>query len=792
MRSLWRQPGFTAMAVLMLALGIGANTAMFSVVNAVLLRPLPYPEPDRIVRVQTKWKTGATGDFLSGPDYEDVRKQSSSLAHVAYFFSEEVSASANGRAEYAGAALVTPSFFPIFQVPPSIGRTFTAAEAEHGAPAEAVVSAGYWNAHFAGKTLADGETVSLMRHEFQVIGVMPAGFDYPKGTAIWIPSWMYPEETERSAGFAFVLARLKPGVSLSAGRAEIATIAGRLAKEYPDSNKEKGFTLTPLLDHMVAKSRLTLNVLLAAVALVLLIACANVSNLFLARGTARRREIAVRMAIGASRIQIYAQFCMESMYLALVAAVAGVLLGSWGLTGLKAITPADLPRLDQIHLDPIVLAFAAAVSLAAMLLATIAPAWQASLVDPNQALAQSGRHSVVGGMKSPLRSALVIAEVAVSVVLVAGAVLLIRSLSAVAAVNPGFDATHLLLVQASVPSSTQEDARRNDTRYFQPMLDELSRTPGVVTAASVDAAPLNGDSPSWGSYSVQGQSSQLNVDGPQAYFVSASSGYFRTLRIPLVAGRPFSRLDGFDAPSVAVIDSALARKSFGSLNPIGRKILCGMDQRTMKWMTIVGIVGDVHIRDLTDAADVIYVPMRQHPQSDLQFAVRTRANPMALADVVTRMSFQLNPEAAVRFTSMDRVLSGSLAATRFRAVLLSIFAGLALLLAAAGIYAVVAFSVAQRTAEIGLRMAIGAGRAQILQMVFGQTGRLTAAGLAIGAIASALTSRFVQSLLFQVPRFDVVSYLAMLCVLSVAAAAAGFVPAYRATRIEPLRALRED
>ncbi len=794
-RSLLRQPGFTLLAVLILALGIGANTAIFSVVNGVLLRPLSYPDPDRIVRVQTKWQNKNVGNYLSYPDLQDLRKQGDCFSALSYYYGDGISVVANNRGEYASIAVVMPSFFKALGVLPVRGRVFTEREAEQGRPPEAIVSAAYWNEHFHGQSVASAPTVTLLKQDLRVIGVMPPGFDFPNATGIWVPSWMDPNvPPDRSAGFAFVVARLKPGISLARAQQQIDTIGNSLALQYPGTNKEKRFLLTPLREQMVAHTRDTLKMLLLAVALVLLIACANVSNLFLARGAARTRELAVRVALGANRKQIFLQLGFESVCLALASAAAGLAIGAWCLQGLKHIAPAELPRVTDIRLDPAVLAFTLAVAAAAVFLSTLVPAWQASHVGPNSALAQSGRRGVVGAAPSRIRSALVIGEIAISVVLVIGAALLIRTLVAMGVVDPGFNPAHLLVVSASAPAVSQDDAKRNQARYVDPMLERLAATPGVRSAGAISPAPLSSSSTSFGSYIVEGQTMQdFAVTGPSALFIQASPSYFQTMKIPLVRGRFFTNHDDFNAPSVAIISAALARRSFGAVDPIGRKILCGADDRTMKWMTVVGVVGDVHAENLTERMpEIIYMPVDQHPQPDLQFAIRSEGNPLEMSNAVRKLSSSLDPQVALRITSMETLMHGSVSTARFRAMVLGIFAGLALLLSTAGIYAVMAFSVTQRMAEIGVRMALGAESSDVVSMILGQIARLTLIGLGAGIVLSLFASRLLRSFLFHVPTIDSFSYVAMAGVLIAAAAIAGFVPAWRATRIDPIVALHEE
>jgi predicted permease len=536
-------------------------------------------------------------------------------------------------------------------------------------------------------------------------------------------------------------------------------------------------------------------VLLGAVTLVLLIACANVANLLLARGTARARELAIRAAIGASRGRIMGGLILENLTLAVLAAAGGVLAANWGMAALTALAPKNLPRIESVQLDWRVLAFALAIAAASGLLSALAPALQLSRTDPAEALHQGGARGVVGGAAGRIRAALVVTEVALSVVLLVSAGLLLRSFAALSDVNLGFNPHRLLVAQASAPAETREQALRQQREYFDVLLQRVSAMPGVESAAlAVGAIPNSPTFRSTGSYIVEGQTmAQFNTSSPEAGFNAVSPEYFRTMGIAVESGRAFDQRDSFDAPSVAMVSTALARRSFPHENPIGKKILTGWDPRTMQWMTIVGVAGDVRMDSPGTAPGAeIYMPYQQHPRGDMHVIVRTAGEPMAAGPALERTSHQLNPEVPVRLTTMDKLLGDSVAAARFRSLLLAVFAGLALLLAMAGIYGVMAYVVGQRTAEMGLRMALGADRRDIVRMVLGQVARLAVAGLAAGTIGSIAATRLLESLLYGVKPRDPVVYGAMLALLGVVAMAAGMAPAWRAAHIEPLEALRQE
>src|SRR5579863_10765521 len=590
-RSLRKNPGFAGLAVLIMALGIGANTAVFSVVNAVLLKPLTYRDFDRIVTLASLWKKSGGHGQVSGPDFHDWHDQSSAFEAMAYYNGGEGSATVGSAAEYVHAAIVTPEFFRVFQVEPVRGRLFTPEEQKPGNAQAVLISQAYWQQHFGRNDNALGQHIRMFDKALTVVGILPAPFHFPDKTDLWIPATsIFGETPSRSAHNYLVIGRLKAGVNLEQAQAQMTAIGARLEQQYPDSNQGKNVAVTRLRDQMVSNVRLTLYLLLGSVALVLLIACANTANLLLAKATSRTREIAIRAAVGASRGRILRQLITESVVLALAAGVAGLALALWGADLLKALAPTDIPRLAETKIDGWVLAFTFGISLAASLLFGLAPAFETSRIDLNDALKQ-GAVRTLGGRSGRMRAALVVAEVALSVVLLAGAGLLIRSFHALSNVNLGFRPEKVLLMESSVPASDDLASAQRATRFYKNLLAEVAVLPGV-SAAGVTRVPP-GHVFSNGSYWLDRLPGPegMNTSAPQAVFSVVGPGTFNTLGIPIKSGRDFRDRDTYDAPFVAVINQSLARKSFPGQEPIGHLIFCGLD--SMNGMKIVGVVGDI-------------------------------------------------------------------------------------------------------------------------------------------------------------------------------------------------------
>ncbi|HEY2016135.1 MAG TPA: ABC transporter permease [Bryobacteraceae bacterium] len=794
LRSLRKNPGFTLLAILVMGLGIGANTAMFSVVNSVLLKPLDYQDPSRIVTLSSLWKVSGNHGQVSGPDFHDWHDQSTAFSAMAYYANDSTAAvKARSGAEYGSVATVSPEFFRVFQVEPVVGRLFSPEEQVPGSAAAVVISYAYWQSHFGGAGDTLGQTLRLGDKALPIVGVLPPRFHFPEKTDIWFPAnTVFSETTSRSAHNYLVVGRLKPDVTLEQAQAQMKAIGTRLEQQYAPSNKNKNVFVNRMSDEMVGDVRMTLYLLLGAVGMVLLIACANMANLLLAKSTARTREIAIRAAVGASRGRIVRQLITESGVLAVAAGVAGLLLAIWGSNVLVELAPQNIPRLTETGIDWRVLVFTFGVSVAASLLFGLAPALHASRVDLNDSLKQGGARSVTGGGAGRIRAALVVAEIALSVVLLAGAGLLIKSFVALHNVALGFRSDNVLMMAATVPASDLNAARRG-TRFYKDLLANVAALPGVTAAGAEHAPP--GRIGSNGSYWIDRlpDRSAAGISGPQAVFSVIAPGTFATLGIPIKIGRDFNGGDVYEAPFTAVINEALARKSFPGQDPIGRMLLCGLDSPNP--MKIVGVVGDIRQGGPSKAPQPeIFMPYEQHPfpGMSMNVMVRTAAEPTALAEAVRRKAREISPDVPVKFTTLEISLSENVAAPRFRTLLFGIFAALAVGLAMAGVYGVMAYVVGQRSGEIGLRMALGASQSSVMGMVLRQGLTLAGIGLAIGLVGAVAATRLLTQLLFEVKPGDPLTYGGVTVLLALVAMAASYIPARRATKVDPLTALRQD
>jgi putative ABC transport system permease protein len=800
-RSLRRQPAFALLAIGTLALGIGANAAIFSVVNAVLLRPLAYSQPERIVAINNLWRKSGVSATVSAPDFHDWHDTTSSFDDMAYYTGGETSVSTAGVADYGSTIRVTPGFFRVFGVGAELGRALEPPDEVAGSAFAAVIGHDFWIRRFGGRPDVVGATVSFAGRTFTVVGVMPPGFRFPARSDIWYPAWVQPETTSRGAHNYRVVARLKNGVTLDRAQAEMTAVAARLERAYPVSNDGKGAIVVPLQEQLVGDTRPTLNLLAGAVSLVLLIACANVANLLLARATARASELGVRTALGASRRRLIAQLLTESALLALGAGLLGLVFARWIVVVLIAAAPPGLPRLGEIGVDSRVLLFALAVSVVSSLLFGVAPALQATRVDVNRSLRQGGRAGALAGGGSRIRSGLVVAEVTLAVALVIGASLLIRSFIALGHVSLGFSSDHVLVMETSVP--TRADLRnisgaQRATAFYASALPRLAAVAGVTSVAGIRGLPearSRFGHESNGGYWLEGGLSPetVGVRLPQAAFTVATPDYFKTMEIPIRRGRDFSVRDQFDAPFVAIVNDALVRQAFGDGDPIGRQIACGLD--TAKFMTIVGVVGDVRSNDPSrPPAPEIYMPFEQHPLTATSLAIvaRTAGDPMATANAFREIIRALNGDVPVRASTMNDALSISVATPRFRTLLIGAFAALALILAIAGVYGVMAYTVSRRTAEIGVRMAMGAASADILRLVMRQGLRLAITGIAIGCAMAYGMAQLLRGMLFAVAPADPLVFILVPLALAATAAAATAVPALRASRVDPMAALRAD
>ena len=798
-RQLRKGPGFSLLAITVLALGIGANAAVFSVVNAVLLKPLAYRDAGRIVTLSSlREKTGRHGQ-VSAPDFYDWHDQSTDFAAMAYYANEEVAVSGGGSPEYVGAAAVTPEFFSVFQVTPLAGRLFNLDEVKPHSNGAAVVSYTYAQSHFGGGPAALSQQVKMMDHSVNIVGVLPPGMRFPDKTDVWIPANTISEETiDRSAHNYKVVGRLRPGVSLAQAQTQVTAIGSRLEKQYPNSNTDKSVAVTPMLTEMVTEVRMTLYLLLGAVGAILLIACANMANVLLARASARTREMAVRAAVGASRGRIVRQLITESVVLSAASGVAALILANWAARTLVALAPGDVPRIGETAIDGPVMIFTMAISLAASMFFGLAPAFQLSRLDLYEALKPGSSRALAGGHASGMRSALVVAQVALSVVLVAGAGLLIKSFSALQNVDMGFRPENLLIMGTDIPVAFHfppegEDLKnlQRANRVYTDLMTQVASIPGVK-AVGAARDTLSGVR-STGVYWIDNLPAELKLGGPEAVMTVVTPGAFAAMGIPVLRGRDFHGGDAYDAPFTAVINQALARKAFPGQDPLGHQIFCGFD--SMKGMRIVGVVGDIRQKGpAQDPAPEIYMPYEQHPigSTTLNVIVRSSMAPDALQRTLQQKMRALSPETPVRFTTMEAELAENIAAPRFRTLLLAIFAGLALALAMVGVYGVMSYMVSQSTNEIGVRMALGASRGNVLRLVLSQSLALSAVGLIVGLAGALVLGRLMNSVLFMVKPTDPTTLGVVSVLLLLVALAASYIPARRATRVDPLIAMRYE
>jgi putative ABC transport system permease protein len=792
LRQLRRNPGFTAVAVITLALGIGANTVVFSVVNAVLLKPLAYHNPDRIVTLSSTWENSKDYSPVSAPDFRDWHEQSTSFSAMAYYKFFDTAILTGRKAEYRRVAMVTPQFFRAFDVRPAAGREFTPDEERPGSAGAAIVSFSFARSHFDSISAAVNQVVHIYDKPLTIVGVLPPAFHFPDETEIWFPvHTIFPVVDSRGGHNYWAIGRLKPGIRLDQAQAEMSTIAQRLAKQYPSTDGNMGVTVTRMRDEMVGNVRLTLYLLLAAVGLLLLIACANVATLLLARASARAREIVIRAALGASRKRTLRQLVTESVLLALLGGGAGLVVAIIGSKALILLAPGNVPRLSETGIDARVLAFTLAASLLASILFGLVPAFYASRTDLNEGLKQ-GTSRMVGSGALRIRGVLAVAEIAFTVVLLVGAGLLVRSFLALDNVPLGFHPDDVLVMDASVPAGPGLTGRLRAARFYGGLLDDLSHLPGVLAAGATMSLP--GHACCSGSYWVDHLPKQLKADAPDAVFSVVTPGTFAALGVPLKAGRDFNARDAYNAPLTAIINETLGRRSFPGQDPIGRTIFCGLD--TDKPMRIVGIVGDVRQYGPAQRPEPeIYVPYGQHTQSagtSLSVVVRTTIAPGALAETLRRAVYNRSPDVPVRFSTLDDHVAQNVATPRFRTLLLGIFAAIAVCLAMAGVYGVLAYRVSQRTNEIGLRMALGATPGGILRLVLRQGLVFVGLGVTLGLAGALAATRVLTSMLFEVKPTDPIAYAGAAVLIGAVALAASYTPARRAARIDPTVALRHE
>ncbi|HEX8719431.1 MAG TPA: ABC transporter permease [Pyrinomonadaceae bacterium] len=795
-RTLLKSPAFTVVAVLSLALGIGANTAIFSVVNGILLRPLPYPEPDRIVDV---WHTPPQASFpgqrifsVSPANYLDWKQQSRSFEQMAVYQYAGFSLSDGGEPVRVTGAAVSSDLFSVLRSPVGRGRAFSAEEEQPGRDQVVVLGHGLWQRAFGANPDIVGRTVNLNSRGYTVVGVMPPGFEFPEEAELWVPlAWGAEERQTRAIHDYTVVARLKQGVALEQARAEMNTISSRLEQQYPEDNKGWGATVVPLHEDLVGDVRPALLVLFSAVGFVLLIACANVANLMLARGANRRKEIALRIALGATRGRIVRQLLCESVLLAVVGGLLGLLLARWGAQLLVRLSSGSLPHASEVGVDAWALGFTLLVSVAAGALAGIAPALQFSRNEISETLKQGTGRTGGGSVRQRTRRALVVVEVALSLILLVGAGLMIRSFWKLQNVDPGFDTSNALTLRVPLAPPRYAEPQQQ-LAFHDRVLEQIRALPGVVAAGSTTTLPLTGGG-SKQPFTVEGQPAPPVAEQPLAQTRYVSPDYFRAAGIPVRRGRAFDDRDGDGAPQVVIISEAMARRFFPGQDPVGQRLTPSFHLKQGA-REIVGVVGDVKSSGLdAEMAATMYLPYRQSPRPWLSFVVRTASDPQGLVQPVTRAVYSVDKEQAVTgVRTMEQVLAESLSGRRFNMTLLITFAALALLLAAVGVYGVMSYTVMLRRRELGIRMALGARAGDVLRLVLGQGLALTLVGVAVGLAGAYGLTRLMASLLYGVTATDFLTFGSVSGVIVVVGLLASFLPARRATKVDPLVALRSE
>jgi putative ABC transport system permease protein len=797
-RMLIRRPAFSAIAILALALGIGANTAIFSVVNTVLLKPLPYRDPQRLVLVWTRFLPDLPQNWVSGPEVVDFRERSKSFESLAVLNWPTFSLTGTGEPEQIQAGQSSASLFPMLGIAPIHGRVFSEDEDKPGAERVVMLSYGFWKRRFGGDPAIVGKTIALDSQNATVVGVLPEGFGVlppdaqsPKDIDLWVPQSRDFKTLSRGSHFLRVIGLLKPGVTVEGARAEMDIVAEQMDKEFYN-NFGFGANVVPLLGHVTREVGPALWLLLGAVGFVLLIACANVANLLLANAVAREREIALRSALGAGRFRLMRQLISESILLGLVGATVGLLLAWGGLVALRAIAPANLPRLDELSIDGRVLAFTLGVAILTGILFGLVPALQATRIDLNDALKEGGRGAGGGMRGNRLRGMLVVIEIAVSLVLLAGAGLMMRSFWRMQQVDPGFQSANVLTLRLQLPVAKYAQ-NPQIISFYQSLLERVRALPGVASAG------MNSGLPMAGSYS----SGTITVDNPEASKDNASfeadwrqisPGYLPSMKIPLLSGRDFNDGDKTDGMMVVMVDENFARRFWPNGDPLGKRIKRGGMQSTQPWMTIVGVVKHVHDYGLNvEGREQVYFPHPQFAGRAMFLTIRTAGDPLALAGAARSAVWSIDPAQPIsRVRSMEEYIYTSAAQPRFNMLLLAIFAALAMILAAVGIYGVMSYAVTQRTHEIGIRLALGAEPRQIIRLVVGQGLGLVGAGIGIGIVGAIAVTRLMKTLLFGISATDPATFAGMAGLLVVVALIACYLPARRATRVDPMIALRYE
>ena len=799
LRTLRNAPGFTAIAVTTLALGIGANTAIFSVVNGVLLKPLPYHEPERLAVVREVYGDGQRGS-VAGPNFTDWRERNHSFERLAAFRVRLLTVSGDGEPEEVTGTQVTSDFFRMLGVPLASGRAFSPDE-EDGEARTVILGDGFWRTRYAADPGIVGRTIRLNAKPYTVVGIAPPGFTYPGGSQVWLPAELkIGRAAERDSHSFGVVGRLKPGVTLEAAQADLAAVMADLAREFPQSNSGRGVELTPMATDTVGAVRPALLLVAGAVTLVLLIACANIANLFLARASGRHRELAVRAALGAGRWRIARQLLAEALVLAVLGGSIGVLLALWGVDTLLALRPRGIPRLDEIGIDVVTLGFTLVISLLVGIGFGLAPALALSRRDPADWLRGEGRGTSEGPSRLRLRQALVVVQVSLALVLLVGASLLVVTVRRLTAIDPGFDPDRALVFDLPALSARYPEHGRQ-VAFVHRVLESVAAIPGAEAAGAVFYLPL-GSSDVSGDFVFEGAQPPRPGRETYASYRMVTGDFFGALGIPIRRGRPVGVDDRAGTTPVAVVNEAFVRRFVGGGEPLGRRITFGDGSEDAVWMEIVGVAADVRTLGLTtDPPPEIYVPIEQidadlwtvFTGSSLSVAVRSAGRPEGLAPATRAAVRQVDPEQVVsNLRPAGELVSGAIARQRFSMLLLLAFGGLALVLAGVGVYGVLAYTVSQRTRELGIRVALGAHAGAVRALVLRQGLGVAMVGLVLGLVGALGLSRLLGAVLYDVSPTDPLALATAAGVLGAVAVIACLIPAVRATRVNPIEALRSE
>jgi putative ABC transport system permease protein len=794
-RNLIKRPGFTLIAVLTLGLGIGANSAIFSAINALLLNPLAFPETNRVVAIwDTMPSRGVLHNEVTMANYLDWRAQNQSFEQLALYRWWSANLTGNDSPERIQGFQVTANFIDATGVKPIVGRNFTEEENQPGKDRVAIITHSLWQRRFGGDPNILNKTITIGSIQRTVIGVMPERFNFPKGAEVYAPLALTPELMRSRGNHSYyVIGRLKPGVTIEQAQADTSNITARLEKQYPETNTGWGAAVYPIVADTVRQYDTALWVMMGAVGFVLLIACANVANLMLARASGRQREIALRAALGASRWRIVRQLLTESAIVALLGGAFGVLIGFWGIDALRASNPGDAARFApgwyQLGINVPVLLFTVGISLLSGLVFGLAPSLQVSKPDLNDALKEGARS--VSGSTHRLRSSLVVFEVALSLVLLVGAGLLVRSFLSLLKTDPGFNSENVLTMAIVLPAAKYHEEPQA-AAFYDDLVQRVKTTPGVESAAAVNHLPLGGSNSS-DSYLVEGEPEPQPGQENEGRYRVATAEYFQTMRIPIIQGRGFTEHDKAGAPPVVIVNDTLARKHWPGQSPIGKRIrFYGPSERT-PWREVVGVIEDVRHHLEEPATPEYYLPFAQDPWNGMVLVARTNVDPASLAGAIRQQVWAIDKDQPVfDVKTMQEVRSASVTMYSFSSVMLGIFAGIALLLASIGIYGVMAFAVTQRTQEIGIRMALGARGGDVLKLVITHGMKLAVLGIAIGLLGAWGLTRFMGQLLVGVQATDLLTFAVVSGCLFIAALLACYLPARRATKVDPLVALRYE